>query len=670
MERLIAEYPDSRAPRRGAVPARRSTSSRGGSADRPRRATRRSPSDGRRLRVLRARLVQARLDLLQAGSPRRGAATSTSRFSITRSRPATTSTTRRTRTKSAGSRTRIASSASASRTSAVRERRREVLRGERRAQLRGSHLQPAGGVLLREAPLPGRRGDLRRVRRAPPAAPVFAALQHARGRDLRGGRLPEARARVEEGVRRELRSAVRVLAPLRRAARRRRSVSYLKANLQDLASHYHALYQNAEQHGREAGELRRGARWYRAYLASFPAATRARRRSTTGSPTCCSSTRTSARRRASTSTPPTTIPSTSRPRPRATPRSTRTARARSRRRGDAADARQARGGRRARCASSERFPAHEHAAAMLGAAVDDLYEMKEFARGDRHRAQADRRLSGGGRRDPALRVGGRRERLARHRRLPAGRAGLRARARADTGRRRVAPGRGRQPGGRDLQAGRAGERRRATTSAPPPITSCASRRPRPTSKIRPLAEYDAGAALIKLQDWTGAADVLESFRKAHPEHELQRDATKQMAFVYKQEGNPTRAAEEYERVAAEAKEPEARREALLVAGELYENAKATDRALAVYLAYVSRVRRARRDRRRDALQDRRHPEGEGRRRGLPRAAARDREDRRGRGRRAQRAHPLPRRAVGAGADGGLLPPLRRGEAGPAAASRT
>jgi hypothetical protein len=60
-----------------------------------------------------------------------------------------------------------------------------------------------------------------------------------------------------------------------------------------------------------------------------------------------------------------------------------------------------------------------------------------------------------------------------------------------------------------------------------------------------------------------------------------------MAFVYREEGNVSRAAGEYERVASEADDPEMRREALLEAGELYETAKATDRALAVYLAYVS-----------------------------------------------------------------------------------
>src|SRR5262249_35689349 len=108
----------------------------------------------------------------------------------------------------------------------------------------------------------------------------------------------------------------------------------------------------------------------------------------------------------------------------------------------------------------------------------------------------------------------------------------------------------------------------------------------PTSKIRPLAEYDAGAALIRLQDWAGAATVLDAFRRAFPQHELSREATKQLASVYRQEGNDAGAAGEYERVAADAEDPELRREALLTAGGLYESSQATDRTLAVYLDYV------------------------------------------------------------------------------------
>jgi tetratricopeptide (TPR) repeat protein len=80
--------------------------------------------------------------------------------------------------------------------------------------------------------------------------------------------------------------------------------------------------------------------------------------------------------------------------------------------------------------------------------------------------------------------------------------------------------------------------------------------------------------------------VLEAFRQAHPDHELYREATKQIAFVRQQEGNLSAAASEYERVAAEADDSELRREALLGAGDLYEKAGVAERALGVYLRYV------------------------------------------------------------------------------------
>ncbi len=108
----------------------------------------------------------------------------------------------------------------------------------------------------------------------------------------------------------------------------------------------------------------------------------------------------------------------------------------------------------------------------------------------------------------------------------------------------------------------------------------------PTSEIRPAAEYDAGAALMQLEDWSAAAAVLESLRQAYPDNELSRDATRQIAFVYREDGQMSRAAGEYERVAMDAEDPELRRESLLLAGELYEEAKATGRALDVYLRYV------------------------------------------------------------------------------------
>jgi tetratricopeptide (TPR) repeat protein len=92
---------------------------------------------------------------------------------------------------------------------------------------------------------------------------------------------------------------------------------------------------------------------------------------------------------------------------------------------------------------------------------------------------------------------------------------------------------------------------------------------------------------MKLQDWTAAAEVLDAFRAAFPDHELNAEATKQLAFVYREDGETSLAAAEYERVAAEAADPELEREALLSAGELHEQASDVDRALGVYERYLA-----------------------------------------------------------------------------------
>ncbi len=108
----------------------------------------------------------------------------------------------------------------------------------------------------------------------------------------------------------------------------------------------------------------------------------------------------------------------------------------------------------------------------------------------------------------------------------------------------------------------------------------------PTSTIRSAAEYDAAAALMKVQDWILASDVLEEFRASHPEHDLNADATKQLAFIYREDGQIERSAMEHERIAAEATDAELGREALLTAGELYDEAGVVPEAVRVYERYV------------------------------------------------------------------------------------
>ncbi len=109
----------------------------------------------------------------------------------------------------------------------------------------------------------------------------------------------------------------------------------------------------------------------------------------------------------------------------------------------------------------------------------------------------------------------------------------------------------------------------------------------PSSKIRTSAEYDAAAALMKLQDWAQASDVLEDFRQTHPDHELGGEATKQLAYIYREDGQTARSAAEHERIAAESTDPELGREALLIAAELYDEVNIVSDAIRVYEQYVA-----------------------------------------------------------------------------------
>jgi tetratricopeptide (TPR) repeat protein len=108
----------------------------------------------------------------------------------------------------------------------------------------------------------------------------------------------------------------------------------------------------------------------------------------------------------------------------------------------------------------------------------------------------------------------------------------------------------------------------------------------PTSRIRVTAEYDAAAALIQLKDWKQAAVVLLSFRNLFPGDALQPEVTKKIAYVYRQDGQLALAADEYERIERESTNDDVRREALLLAAELHTEVGNKPRTLLVYRRYV------------------------------------------------------------------------------------
>jgi tetratricopeptide (TPR) repeat protein len=109
----------------------------------------------------------------------------------------------------------------------------------------------------------------------------------------------------------------------------------------------------------------------------------------------------------------------------------------------------------------------------------------------------------------------------------------------------------------------------------------------PTSTIRPTAEYDAGAALIELKNWKEAAGVLEAFRGTYPKDKMAGEATRLIARAYRESGELSHAAGEYERLASESTDETVRRESLLVAGDLYQQSNTKDKALDAYQRYVT-----------------------------------------------------------------------------------
>nr|WP_298725789.1 tetratricopeptide repeat protein [uncultured Steroidobacter sp.] len=109
----------------------------------------------------------------------------------------------------------------------------------------------------------------------------------------------------------------------------------------------------------------------------------------------------------------------------------------------------------------------------------------------------------------------------------------------------------------------------------------------PNSKARSNAEYDAASILLQNKEWERAAQVLETFRRNYPNHELVPDATRSLAVAYLELGRGTQAAAELERVAAREQEPaEVRRAALWQAAELYDKAASPTNAARLYASYV------------------------------------------------------------------------------------
>jgi TolA-binding protein len=110
------------------------------------------------------------------------------------------------------------------------------------------------------------------------------------------------------------------------------------------------------------------------------------------------------------------------------------------------------------------------------------------------------------------------------------------------------------------------------------------------SNVQATATYDAAAAYLQLGDWSGAEQVLESFRARFPSDPLIPDVEKKLAVAYEKDHKPRQSAVAYQRVAARTTETSEVRSAsayaaarlLQQAGALGEAAQAFESAVAQY----------------------------------------------------------------------------------------
>ena len=94
----------------------------------------------------------------------------------------------------------------------------------------------------------------------------------------------------------------------------------------------------------------------------------------------------------------------------------------------------------------------------------------------------------------------------------------------------------------------------------------------PDAEIRPTALFDAATLLLTSKRWDQSVELLQRFRREFPAHKFNGDVTTKLAVALKEDGRPSEAAAEYERIAATEGAPDVQRAALWQAAELFASA--------------------------------------------------------------------------------------------------
>ncbi len=108
----------------------------------------------------------------------------------------------------------------------------------------------------------------------------------------------------------------------------------------------------------------------------------------------------------------------------------------------------------------------------------------------------------------------------------------------------------------------------------------------PNTEIALKALYDAGHYQLELEQWAEAEATLLRFRQRYPDHPLNASLPAKLVVVHQNQSNWQAAADELMLLERNAKDPEERRQALILGAELYEKSGNRAQAITQYRRYA------------------------------------------------------------------------------------
>ena len=108
----------------------------------------------------------------------------------------------------------------------------------------------------------------------------------------------------------------------------------------------------------------------------------------------------------------------------------------------------------------------------------------------------------------------------------------------------------------------------------------------PTSDISPKALYEAILLAMKNEKWAFAISSIQDFQSLYPQHDLNKDATRQLSIAYLNAGDSVKAAQAFEKISGQEGDQNVKMASLWKAAELYESKGNLDNAIKAYANYV------------------------------------------------------------------------------------